>query len=257
MKQTRSSGNEDLLLTVEGISKHFEGVKALDGVNISLREGEIVLIIGPNGSGKSTLIETITGFCRADSGRVIFRGEDITGLPPHLIYERGIARTFQIPRPLKRLTLLENLMIAEKSPGDGIWGSFRRNWFVKEEEVTARAFEILDFLGLENLWDHPVSDLSGGQLKLLEIGRALMRDTKLIIMDEPIAGVAPQLAEKVLERLEKLKNLGIALLLIEHRLDLVLPFVDNIYVIADGKVIASGREEVLKHPDVIEVYLGA
>ncbi|RLG33363.1 ABC transporter ATP-binding protein [Methanosarcinales archaeon] len=257
MNQTRSSGNEDTLLKVDGICKHFDGVTALDGVKISLERARITLLIGPNGSGKSTLIETITGFCQPDSGNIIFEGEDITGIPPHRIYDLGISRTFQIPRPLRRLTLLENLMVAEKSPGDTIWGSFRRGWLKKEEEIAERAFELLEFLGLDGMWDHPASNLSGGQLKLLELGRALMRDVKLLIMDEPIAGVVPQLAEKLLNYLKDLKKQGITLLLIEHRLDLVLPYVDNIYVISDGRIIAEGREEVLEHPDVIEVYLGA
>jgi len=255
MRQTRSRGTD--LLTVEGISKHFEGVKALDCVNITLQKGEITLLIGPNGSGKTTLIATITGFHKADSGRVIFQGKDITGLPPHHIYDLGITRTFQIPRPLKRLTLLENLMIGAKTGGDGIWGSFRKNWLKEEHETAERAFNLLEFLGLKKLSHHPASDLSGGQSKLLELGRALMPETKLLIIDEPLAGIAPQLAEKLLNRLKEIKKLGIGLLLIEHRLDLVLPYADNIYVIAEGKIIAKGHEDVLEQPKVIEAYLGA
>lgn len=245
------------LLKVEGISKDFDGIKALNGVAISIKSGEIVLLIGPNGSGKSTLIETITGFYKADSGKVIFQGDDITGIPSHLIYDFGITRTFQIPRPLKRMTLLENLMIAEKTAGDGIWGSFRKKWLEEEYKTAERAFKLLGFFELKDLYHHPASNLSRGQLKLLELGRALMPETKLLIMDEPLAGIAPQLAEKLLNRLKELKKLGIGLFLIEHRLDLVLPHVDNIYVIADGRIIAEGREEVLKNPEVIEVYLGA
>ncbi len=255
MRQTRSDGTD--LLTTEELSKYFIGVRALDSVNITLEKGEITLLLGPNGSGKTTLISTITGFHKADRGRVILEGRDITNLPPHQIYNLGITRTFQIPRPLKRMTVLENLMIGVKSSGDGIWGSFRRKWLKEEDETIERAFNLLEFLGLKRLAHHPASDLSGGESKLLELGRALMPDTKLLIMDEPLAGIAPQLAEKLLNRLREIKELGIGLLLIEHRLDLVLPYADKIYVMAEGKIIAKGDEEVLDEPSVLEAYLGA
>ncbi|HEC57659.1 MAG TPA: ABC transporter ATP-binding protein [Candidatus Syntrophoarchaeum butanivorans] len=256
MRPARYAGNE--LLKVDKVSKQFEGVRALDEVTLSLKRGDITLLIGPNGSGKSTLIGVITGFHRADSGRVLFRGEDITALPPHAIYGLGIARTFQIPRPLKRLTLLENLMIARATPGEGILRGFMGGWFEKEGEIAERAFKLLEFLNLEHLWDHPASDLSGGQLKLLEVGRALMSGVELLIMDEPFAGVAPGLSGRLLDRLRELKRLGLTILLIEHRLDLVVSYVDRVYVLADGKVIAEGSAgDVLKNPDVAEVYLGA
>jgi len=167
-------------------------------------------------------------------------------------------RTFQIPQPLKRLTVLENLMMADENPGEKIISGLRRNWMKKEEELAEKAFRYLDFLNLDHLWNTESYKLSGGQLKLLEVGRALMRDAKVIVMDEPIAGVNPALAHSILERLRNLKNMDVSLLVVEHRLDIVLKYVDYVYVMADGKIIAEGNgKNILSNPEVVEVYLGA
>jgi len=256
MKPTKSSGNN--ILITENLCKYFDGLKALNNVNIAVPKGSITLVIGPNGSGKSTLINTITGFYNADEGRVIFEGQDITNKSPHVIYRLGIVRTFQTPQPLKKLTVLENLLIAEDNPGETVLGSLRRSWIEKEEELVEKAFDILNFLGIEHLWDRESYKLSGGQLKLVEIGRALMTNAKLIVMDEPIAGVAPALSHNILDKLTKLKEMGVTFLIVEHRLDIILRYVDYIYVMANGRVIAEGKEEeILNNPEVVEVYLGA
>jgi len=256
MKPTKSSGNN--ILITENLCKYFDGLKALNNVNIAVPKGSITLVIGPNGSGKSTLINTITGFYNADEGRVIFEGQDITNKSPHEIYRLGIVRTFQTPQPLKKLTVLENLLIAEDNPGETVLGSLRRSWIEKEEELVEKAFDILNFLGIEHLWDRESYKLSGGQLKLVEIGRALMTNAKLIVMDEPIAGVAPALSHNILDKLTKLKEMGVTFLIVEHRLDIILRYVDYIYVMANGRVIAEGKEEeILNNPEVVEVYLGA
>lgn len=218
----------------------------------------ITLIIGPNGSGKTTLINVITGFLGADKGKVLFGEKEITNLPPHEIFKHGIVRTFQTSQPLLKLTVLENLLIAEANYGESIIQSFRRSWLAKEEELVNRAFSVLSFLGIEHMWNEPAMNLSGGQLRLLEIGRALMCRTRLIIMDEPIAGVAPDLSHSILKKLRELSSKGISFLIVEHRLDLVLEYVDRIYVMAGGKVVAEGKgKEVLEDPQVVEVYLGA
>jgi|Deesub1362A_J573_1020465.scaffolds.fasta_scaffold00172_51 branched-chain amino acid transport system ATP-binding protein len=251
----KSSGS-DLLYTLN-LSKFFDGLKALDSVNIHAKEGKITLIIGPNGSGKTTFINTISGFYRADEGKVFFQGVDITNKPAHYIYQNGIVRTFQIPQPLKKLTVLENLLIADDNPGEGVFMSLLPAWKKKEEELVEKAFTILEFLKIDHLWDNSAYQLSGGQLKLLEVGRAMMTDAKLIIMDEPVAGVNPVLAGNILDRLLELKEKGYTFLIVEHRLDLVLPYVDYIYVMANGRVIAEGVEsEIMNNKDVIEVYLG-
>ncbi len=246
------------ILKTKNLSKFFYGLKALDRVNINVEKDKLTLIIGPNGSGKTTLINVISGLYKADEGQVLFNGMDITNKPPHEINWHGIVRTFQVPQPLKKLTVLENLLIAEQNPGERILNSLLKKWVKKEEEIVEKAYNYLEFLGLDHLWDSEAYKLSGGQLKLLEIGRALMANAKLIVMDEPIAGVNPVLANNILDRITELKKQGITFLIVEHRLDIILKYVDHVYVMANGKVIAEGgAEEILDNKEVIEVYLGA
>nr|WP_236609679.1 ABC transporter ATP-binding protein [Archaeoglobus sulfaticallidus] len=226
-------------------------------MNIRVKDNRVTLIIGPNGSGKTTFINTVSGFYKADEGHVYFEGLEITNKPPHEIYQNGIVRTFQIPQPLKKLTVLENLLIADYNPGESVVGSLLPGWKKYEEDLVERAFDVLKFLKIDHLWDNLAYQLSGGQLKLLEIGRAMMTDAKLIIMDEPVAGVNPVLAKSILDRIKELKARGYTFLIVEHRLDLVLPYVDYIYVMANGSVIAEGVEEdIMSNREVIEVYLG-
>ncbi len=247
-----------MILRTFSLSKFFDGLKALDRVNIEVEEGKITLVIGPNGSGKTTLINVITGFYKADEGKVEYKGEDITNKPPHELYRRGIVRTFQIPKPLKKLTVLENLLIARENPGEGIVGALTKAYIPKEKESVTKAFEILEFLGIEHLWDEEAQNLSGGQLRLVEIGRALMSDADLFVMDEPLAGVAPKLSHDILGRMRELCEMGKTFLIVEHRLDIVLEYVDKVYVMASGRIIAEGKgKEVIEKPEVVEVYLGA
>ncbi len=248
----------DYILKTQNLFKFFDGLKALNGVNIGVERNKLTLIIGPNGSGKTTFINTICGFYRADGGKVIYDGKDITNLPPHEISRLGIVRTFQIPQPLKKLTVLENLLVAPGNYGENILESLGGRWIKKEEEYVEKAFRILEFLGIDHLWDREAYQLSGGQLKLLEVGRALMRDAKLVVTDEPIAGVNPILSHDILDRFVDLKRRGVSFLIVEHRLDIILQYVDYIYVMAAGEVIAQGSEdEILSNRRVVEVYLGA
>lgn len=245
-------------LATQNLGKSFGGLKALDGVSIDVAKGSITLVIGPNGSGKTTLINVVTGFLSADQGRVLFEGREITNLPAHEIFRRGVVRTFQTSQPLKNLTLIENLLIGGATMEEGILRSFTGRWLKTEEELVEKAFSILKFLGLKRLWREQAQNLSGGQLRLLEIGRALMAEAKLIIMDEPIAGVAPELSHTVLKKLRNLSEQGISFLVVEHRLDIVLDYVDWVYVMSNGRIVARGRgAEILKNPEVVEVYLGA
>ncbi len=246
------------ILETQNLSKFFDGLKALNRVNISVEKGSITLVIGPNGSGKTTFINTVSGFYRADEGKVFFEGVDITNKPPHEISRLGIARTFQIPQPLKKMTVLENLLIAPDGYGESVMSSVTGSWMKKEEEIVEKAFKILEFLKIDHLWDSEAQNLSGGQLKLLEVGRALMKNAKLIIMDEPIAGVNPVLSHDMLERFVELKKMEMSFLIVEHRLDIVLKYTDYVYVMANGSVITEGKEEdILNNPRVVEVYLGA
>lgn len=245
------------ILQTQNLSKFFDGLKALNRVNIGVEKGSITLVIGPNGGGKTTFINTVSGFYRADEGRVFFEGRDITNKPPHEISRLGIVRTFQIPQPLKKMTVLENLLIAY-GHGGSILHTITGKWIDEERKAVEKAFRILEFLKIDHLWDSEARNLSGGQLKLLEVARAMMRDAKLIIMDEPIAGVNPVLSHEILDSFTKLKGTGVSFLIVEHRLDIVLKYSDHIYVMANGSVIAEGKEKnILSDPKVVEVYLGA
>lgn len=244
-------------MKTQKLTKSFGELKALSEVSIEVKNC-ITLIIGPNGSGKSTFINTVTGFLNADSGKVFFEGREITNLPPHEIFKWGIVRTFQTSQPLLKLTVLENLLMAEANYGESLFQSFSRSWLANEELLVKRAFSVLEFLGLEHLWNYQAKNLSGGQLRLLEIGRALMCQTKLIIMDEPIAGVAPDLSHIILKKLRELSGNGISFLIVEHRLDIVLEYADEVYAMAGGTVLAKGKnKDILDNPEVVGVYLGA
>lgn len=248
------------ILSVKNVVKTFGGVRALNGVTLNVREGAITMIIGPNGSGKTTLINVVSGVYKPDSGRVFFQGRDITGLPPHEIYRLGAVRTFQIPQPFTKLTVLENLLVAYRgNPGESLVKSlFRESWEHVEEDAVEKAFRMLELLKLGHLWDQQSCTLSGGQMKLLEVGRALMSGAKLLMMDEPAAGVNPVLAHEIFARFRELKEqLGVTFLLIEHRLEIALKYTDYVYAMANGVVVSEGKPEmVMADPKVIEAYLG-
>lgn len=249
------------LLRIEEVKKSFGNLHALDGVTFGVNEKEVHILIGPNGSGKTTLINVISGFYTPDSGRVVLSGDDVTGTPPYKMYARGVARTFQIPSLFTKLTLIENVLVADKdNPGESFAGSvLKRTWVKKETEATERAYGVLKILGLEKMWDRQASTLSGGQMKLLELARALMSRAKLVLLDEPISGVNPTLAHEIFGRILKLRDeLGVTFVIVEHRLEIALSYVDTVTAMALGKVIAAGKPElVMAEPKVIEAYLGA
>ena len=248
------------ILEVEKVTKSFGANKVLDSVDMSIATRKITILIGPNGSGKSTLLNVITGLLKPDSGHVFFDGQDVTGWPPHRLFNIGMARTFQVPRPFRELTVAENLLAAyRKNPGETFTRAmFKGKWIKEEREATERASTIIHSLSLGDVWKNKGSDLSGGQMKLVEIGRALMSGAKLILMDEPVAGVNPTLAEYIFTQLRRLnRDMGITFLIIEHRLDLAIPYVDYLYAMARGTMVASGLpEKVLSEKMVIETYLG-
>ncbi|MDA4121055.1 MAG: ABC transporter ATP-binding protein [Thaumarchaeota archaeon] len=249
------------LLEVRDLRKSFGNLKALDGVTMAVIPQTVNILIGPNGSGKTTLINVVSGFYRPDSGEVTFDGQDITSLPPYKLYAMGLARTFQIPNLFWKLTVLENVLVAEKGhPGESfLFSLLKRTWAKREIEATERAMKILDLLGLGKVTDSLALRLSGGQMKLLEIGRVLMSGSKLILLDEPISGVNPTLAHEIFGRILKLRDdLGVTFLIVEHRLDIALSYVDTVTAMAFGKVVAAGKPElVMSDPKVIEAYLGA
>ncbi len=243
-----------------GLEKRFGGVRAVDGVSLSLKGGVFSLLIGPNGSGKSTLINLIAGHYHPDSGRILMDGRDITHLKPHVRFGIGLVRTFQTARHFPSLTVLDNvLMAAGATEGENIRvAPIRRIWIRRERELVERALQILELVGLEKLRDQPAGKLSGGQMKLLELGRVLMSGARVILMDEPTAGLNPVIADSVLSHIRRLvSELGLALLLVEHRLDLAMKYADRVLAMFNGRLIAEGSpEEVLTIPDVVESYLG-
>ena len=249
------------ILEVQDVRKAFGSLHALDGVTLGVKEKEVHILIGPNGSGKTTLINAVSGFYKPDSGRVFFEGKDITGVPPYKAYALGVSRTFQIPSLFTKLTVLENVLVAAKNnPGESFVRSlFKRAWVKEETEETRKAFAILQLLGLDKMWDRDSSTLSGGQMKLLELARALMSGGRLVLLDEPISGVNPTLAHEIFGRILKLRDeLGVTFLIVEHRLEVALEYVDMVTAMAFGKVVAAGKpEQVMVDPKVIEAYLGA
>ncbi len=246
------------ILTITGLTRSFYGVQALRGVDLTVAAGTITALIGPNGAGKTTAFQCISGVVPPDGGRVVFDGQDITGWRPDRITKAGLTRTFQIARGISRLSVLDNLLLyAPDQLGEHLWGAFLGAGRAVEAASRARAIEIARRLNLTRVLGLPASDLSGGQKKLLEIGRALMARPRMILLDEPIAGVNPTLAEEIAEHLRTLRDEGITFLVIEHHMDLIARLCDPVIVMAEGRRLTEGRfADVADDPVVQEAYLG-
>ena len=238
------------LLVVEGVSKRFGGLVALEGVSFTMREGERLGLIGPNGAGKTTLFNCITGVYRPDRGRIVFRGTDITGWPPHRIARTGIARTFQIVKPFNELTVKQNVMIG------ALFGS--RSQETSPEQAEAKAEEVLRFVGLEDKAEQPAKTLNIHEKKILEMARALAAEPKLILLDEVLAGLTPKEVEEMLEVIERIRReKKISIIMVEHLMHAVMNIADRIVVLNYGRKIAEGKpEEIASDKRVIEAYLG-
>jgi branched-chain amino acid transport system ATP-binding protein len=252
--------NRAAMLELSAVTKDFGGLRAVDGVGFTLQRGSITGLIGPNGAGKTTLFNVIAGALHPTSGAITFEGRRIDGLKPHRIFRRGIARTFQIPKPFGGMTVLENLMLVPLAQsGEQFWNSWVKRAAIRGEERRNRdkAREILDFLGLIHLANEAARNLSGGQLKLLELARALMADPRLILLDEPGAGVNRTLLGQIVERIAELNRRGISFLIIEHNMDLVMNLCRPIVVMAAGKLLMQGEPEAVRSdPRVLDAYLG-
>jgi branched-chain amino acid transport system ATP-binding protein len=249
------------LLQVQDLVKTFGGLRAIDACTLEVRKGTITGLIGPNGAGKTTLFNVITGFFPPDSGRVYFRGEDITNLAPHRIFARKLCRTFQIPREHQSMTVIENLMLVPPDQsGELMWNAWLRPAQVRAEEeaIRARALEVLEFVDLLHLQDEYAARLSGGQKKLLELARTLMADPEMVLLDEPGAGVNPTLMRRLAANIEYLcRERGITFLLIEHDMDLVMSMCDPVIVMSEGRHLMQGTpDEVRTDQRVLEAYLG-
>ncbi len=248
------------MLELHGVVKEFGGLRAVDDVSFSIARGTITGLIGPNGAGKTTLFNLLAGAYRPTAGEIRFDGERIDHLPHYRIFARGLVRTFQIPRPFGEMSVLENMMLVPKNQlGERFWNTWLRPGAVRAEERRNRdkARDILDFVGLTRLANEPARVLSGGQQKLLEIGRALMSDPKMLLLDEPGAGVNPTLLGEIAERIVALNQRGITFLIIEHNMDLVMNLCRPVVVLASGKLLMQGDpSEVQRDPRVLDAYLG-
>jgi branched-chain amino acid transport system ATP-binding protein/neutral amino acid transport system ATP-binding protein len=248
------------LLEVRDLRRAFYGVTALDGVDLAVNGGTITGLIGPNGAGKTTLFNCVSGLIPPDGGRVVFDGADVTGWAPHRVTGRGLVRTFQIARGFPRLSVLENLMLyGARQPGETLWRAVARPPGVarRERELRERAFDVAGRLSLAPLLNARASGLSGGQKKLLELGRALMTEPRLIMLDEPIAGVNPTLAGRIAEHLHALREAGLTFLVIEHHLDVIARLCDPVIVMAAGRHLAEGTfTQVAADERVQAAYLG-
>lgn len=248
------------LLVLEGLTKRFGSFRAVDQVGFTVEAGAIAGLIGPNGAGKTTLFNTVAGLHRPEEGSVRLAGHRIDGLPPHKVFAAGLTRTFQIPRPFPEMTVLENVMLVrEGQSGERFWNNWLAPGRVQGEEAhnRERAREIIDFCGLEAVMGDLARTLSGGQLKLLELARALMADPRIILLDEPAAGVNPALMETLVDKITALNAQGYAFLIIEHNMDLVMSICHPIMVMAQGRLIYAGDAAGARRDGaVLDAYLG-
>lgn len=248
------------LLEIHGLTRSYYGVHALRGVELSVEAGHVTGLIGPNGAGKTTLFNCVSGLVPPDSGSVRFNGRAITGWRPDRITAVGLVRTFQIARGFPRLSVLENLLLyGTRQPGEHLVNAVLRPPAARrrEAELRERALAVAQRLNLKRVLRHRAAELSGGQKKLLEIGRALMAEPKLLLLDEPVAGVNPTLAREIGEHLRLLVADGISVLLIEHHMDTIAALCDPVIVMAEGRHLRQGSfAELAADPIVQEAYMG-
>ncbi len=249
------------MITVENLHKQFGGFHAVDGTSLHIEDGSITGLIGPNGAGKTTLFNVIAGVLKPTSGRVLMQGQDITGLPPHDLFHKGLLRTFQIAHEFGSLSVRENLMmVPSDQAGETLWNTWfsRRHIARQEADLARKADEVMEFLTIDHLGDEKAGNLSGGQKKLLELGRTMMVDAKIVFLDEVGAGVNRTLLNTIADAIGRLnKERGYTFCVIEHDMDFIARLCDPVICMAEGKVLAEGTiDEIKANEQVIEAYLG-
>ena len=255
------SHKDEHMIVVEDLHKHFGGFHAVDGASLAIDHGSITGLIGPNGAGKTTLFNVIAGVLKPTSGRVTMAAEDITGLPPHTLFGKGLLRTFQIAPEFSSMTVRENLMMVPGGQaGETLWNAWFRRGKVAEDDraLLKKADEVLEFLTIDHLKDEKAGNLSGGQKKLLELGRTMMVDARIVFLDEVGAGVNRTLLNTIGDAIVRLnKERGYTFCMIEHDMDFIKRLCDPVIVMAEGKVLAKGSAEaIMQNEAVIEAYLG-
>ncbi len=247
------------MLVATDIHRHFEGMRAVDGVSLEVLPGKITGLIGPNGAGKSTFMAVLAGTLPATSGTIVFDGEDITRLPAYMRARRRLVRTFQLPSEFARLTVLENLLVAApKHRGDSLFGALmgKGYWIDDERRLVTEARALLKRFGMSAKESDYAETMSGGQKRLIEIMRALMLHPRLLLLDEPMSGVHPKIVLEIQHYLEDLRAEGLTILMVEHELHMVERLCDTVVVMAQGKVIGSGTMASLrKQREIVDAYL--
>ena len=249
------------MIVVQDVVKHFGGLAAVDGVSMEIKQGTITGLIGPNGAGKSTLFNLIAGNLNPESGSIYLDGEDVTGLKPHMLFSKGLLRTFQIAHEFQSLSVLDNLMMVPSlQVGESLLGAwFKREKVVRQEaEIRGKAEEVISFLNMGHLANELAGNLSGGQKKLLELGRTMMVSPKVVILDEVGAGVNRTLLKEIGDAILSMnRERGFTFCMIEHDMDFISRLCDPVVVMAEGKILAQGSaKEIKANEDVIEAYLG-
>ena len=257
--KVRSDGEN--MIKVENLHRHFGGFRAVDGASLEIAKGSITGLIGPNGAGKTTLFNVVAGRLGPTSGRVLMDGEDITGLAPHVLFGKGLLRTFQIAHEFGSMTVRENLMmVPARQSGEALWNAMFRRGAVDQEErhIRDKADDVLEFLTISHLADQKASQISGGQKKLLELGRTMMVDARIVFLDEVGAGVNRTLLNTIGDAIVRLnRERGYTFCVIEHDMDFIARLCNPVIVMAEGKVLAQGTIQEVKNDErVIEAYLG-
>jgi neutral amino acid transport system ATP-binding protein len=259
MTPTVTATSDKPMLVATDIHRHFEGMRAVDGVSIEVQPGKITGLIGPNGAGKSTLMAVLAGTLPSTSGTILFDGENISRLPAYMRARRRLVRTFQLPSEFARLTVLENLLVAAPhNRGDSLFGALmgKRYWIDDERRLVGEARALLKRFGMSAKESDYAGTMSGGQKRLIEIMRALMLHPRLLLLDEPMSGVHPKIVEEIQHYLEDLRAEGLTILMVEHELHMVDRLCDTVVVMAQGKVIGSGTMSSLRRqPEIVDAYL--